>query len=214
MQLQPGTVRLPLLFGFVCLMLVACTQGEKGNRNEQNSSSPVGDLSEDEKARYLEKGLDISSQSQQTLMQNVMAARKRGGVPEALKYCNVRAYELVDSLSAANGAHIKRASHRARNPADAPTMLEKEIISQYLTVLQSNGAPRPRIELTAGGDSVAFFRPIVLNNPACLACHGEPGREIKPEHVQLIRELYPKGNAMGHKKGDLRGVWSITFKRQ
>jgi hypothetical protein len=45
----------------------------------------------------------------------------------------------------------------------------------------------------------------------CLNCHGQPGTDISAETQKALAELYPNDLAIGHKIGDLRGMWSIRI---
>jgi hypothetical protein len=47
----------------------------------------------------------------------------------------------------------------------------------------------------------------------CLYWHGEIGTQVSNETYQHILKLYPEDEAINHKIGDLRGIWSITFQR-
>jgi hypothetical protein len=46
----------------------------------------------------------------------------------------------------------------------------------------------------------------------CLACHGDPQKDIQPAVLQTISKLYPDDKAIGYKEGDLRGAWHIIFR--
>ena len=63
----------------------------------------------------------------------------------------------------------------------------------------------------AAPGQVSFFAPIILSNELCLKCHGEPGKDIAPEHAALIDELYTEDQAKGFKLGQLRGAWRVDF---
>ena len=44
-------------------------------------------------------------------------------------------------------------------------------------------------------------------------CHGQPGKDIKPATMEILRERYPEDKASGFAMYDLRGAWKITFNR-
>jgi len=46
-----------------------------------------------------------------------------------------------------------------------------------------------------------------------LSCHGAPGTDIKPEVYAQIKKTYPADEGIGFKQGQLRGLWSVDFKR-
>ena len=61
---------------------------------------------------------------------------------------------------------------------------------------------------------ILYAKPIVMNNPLCLNCHGTVGTQVSVEANALLNSLYPEDNATKHQLGDLRGIWSITFARE
>ena len=63
----------------------------------------------------------------------------------------------------------------------------------------------------AAPGQVSFFAPIILSNELCLKCHGEPGKDIAPEHAALIDELYTEDQAKGFRLGQLRGAWRVDI---
>lgn len=158
-------------------------------------------------------GSEIATQSQKTLGAHLMKTLKEGGVEEALKYCNINAYNLVDSLSDRYSAEIKRVSHKLRNPKDAPDSLENQILDAYLYNVEEG------LELSSNVQRIddttyLYTKPIIAANPMCLNCHGKVGDELSQENYDLIKKLYPQDNATGHKLNDLRGMWSIRLSKK
>ncbi len=51
---------------------------------------------------------------------------------------------------------------------------------------------------------------------AVLEVHGQghTSNDILPEHVALIKELYPNDQATGYKVNQLRGMWSVVFNKK
>ena len=64
--------------------------------------------------------------------------------------------------------------------------------------------------LLANNNDVRYFAPIILKSE-CLKCHGSVGSDIKDETYALIKNLYPKDEAVGFQEGELRGIWSLNF---
>lgn len=58
-----------------------------------------------------------------------------------------------------------------------------------------------------GKKAFRYFRRITVE-PACLVCHGEKGK--RPD---FIKSKYPDDRAFGFASGDLRGVYTISFKQ-
>ena len=134
-----------------------------------------------------------------------------GGVPEALRYCNVAAYPLTDSLSAAWNVAIRRATTRPRNSENRASAAEANVIERYAAQIAAGEELAPVVQ-EVDAETVAYYAPIRIQG-LCLNCHGEVGVDLAPEHAELLADLYPDDEAVGYAEGDLRGVWSLTFRR-
>lgn len=62
-------------------------------------------------------------------------------------------------------------------------------------------------------NTIAFYAPIRVNE-FCLQCHGKLGETLSEKNYEVIKELYPEDEAIGYSAGDLRGIWSIRFKKE
>jgi hypothetical protein len=160
----------------------------------------------------ISKGDMISQVTQKTLASKLKEVVQAKGIGAALKFCNVNAYPIVDSLEETYNIKVKRASLRIRNPGDAPNKMEGGIIDEYSREIAKGLTPEVKIILD--DDQVHYFKPIILSAELCLKCHGQVGSDILEENYQIIRELYPNDNATDHKLGDLRGIWSISFEKE
>jgi len=176
----------------------------------QSSGDRVAESKLVEKA--IEEGKLISSETQQLLGKTLKSTIQQKGIPAALDYCNLNAYPLVDSIEQKYGVTIKRASLDMRNPQDSPDKEEQNIIALYQKDLQEGRTPEVKVNIHS--NEILFAKPILLNDPVCLNCHGQVGTEITKENYAVIQALYPEDQATGHKLGDLRGIWSIRFNRK
>lgn len=184
------------------LILISCEQAKKEKK-----------LSKDEiRQEAMEEGNRIALETQQALASQLKFIIERDGIPQALKYCNVHAYPIVDSLEKKHDVGIKRASLHVRNPKDKPDEEEADILAEYESAIANGQTPSPVVILD--DKQVRYARPIILSNQLCLNCHGIIGKDIKENHYEVIRALYPEDNATGFKLGDLRGIWSIKFNRE
>lgn len=185
--------------------LLSCRQ----NAGEKETVQ-VPALNETQRAAYLEKGKAIAGATFTALSSRLQAALQEGGVPNAIEYCQLNAYPLVDSLSEVHQATIRRTTLKVRNPEDQPTALEREILETYARQDAGGEKIGPMVKALEGQE-VAFFAPI-RTNAFCLQCHGMPGENLKEEDYALIRQHYPEDQAIGYQDGDLRGMWSIRFR--
>ncbi len=158
----------------------------------------------------LERGGEIAILAKATLGKQLKKTIQDQGVGEAIRYCNIAAYPLVDSLSKSYGAIIRRTSLKIRNPEDAPDSLERILLEAYAYNIENN---QPLNENIQEYDSkyLLYTKPIVIEGALCLTCHGSPGTHVTIETEDLIKSLYPDDSAMNHELSDLRGMWSIKL---
>jgi hypothetical protein len=182
-------------------LIVSCRTSDKKNSEFENELSD----------QALELGEQIAMETQKILGKQLKTAIQAEGIPQALKYCNLHAYPLVDSLENKYQVSIKRASTFTRNPQDKPDEEELNIINDYLEAIRSGKTPEAYINIET--DEIHFAKPIIMTDQICLKCHGEVGKDIKAENYEIIKALYPNDKAAGHQLGDLRGIWSIHFRK-
>ncbi|MGW8122633.1 Tll0287-like domain-containing protein [Roseivirga echinicomitans] len=187
-----------LIIPFV-LIVMGCTNN-KGNDPSIDELTALARTSGDE----------ISTLAQKTLGGQLKQAISEQGVTYAVEFCNVAALPILDSLEFAPNAILKRASLRVRNEKDEPTKVERVILEQYAQSLESGGDLSPVVEVLNERE-ILYAKPILLDSPVCLNCHGQAVSQVAPETLKSIQQLYPNDNALNHKMGDLRGIWSVTF---
>ena len=161
---------------------------------------------------YLEKGKQIAGATFAVLSGQLQAALQEGGVPEAIRYCNINAFPLVDSLSKVYEADIKRTALRLRNPGNAPTEAESSVLEAYAKKHGKGETLNPMVQFN-DQDVAVFYAPILVNE-FCLNCHGKIGETLSEANYELIKSRYPQDAATGYMAGDLRGMWRISFKNR
>ena len=137
-----------------------------------------------------------------------MGQLQQNGVEAALKFCNIKAMPITDSLSKIYHATIKRITDKPRNPLNKASDIELTYLQQFKNEL----AAHKQSEGITLKDSMhtQFYYPITTNNQ-CLQCHGSQ-KDILPEIKKLIDKLYPTDQAKGYDADQLRGMWSIRYK--
>ncbi len=160
-----------------------------------------------------ELGNMIATEAQKRLGSQLKKSLQNGGPVEAIRFCNVNAYPLLDSFRNSYNVEIRRVSLRIRNPNDTPSEMEAQILDAYQYNIE-NDIPLDDNLQKIGDTAILFSRAIVLNNGMCLKCHGNTENEIQPEVQEIIQELYKNDKATGHSIGELRGMWSIIFKKK
>lgn len=184
-----------MIFG-VLVLLASCT-----------STPPL------DEAAAMEKGQRIASATFQALSARLGAAMQEGGPAHAVQYCSLSALPLVDSVSAAEGVHIKRTSDRLRAAHDAPDADEKRALKVMLDQWAHGGTESVLTDVRLLGDTVAYYQPIYIASPTCLKCHGTAGQELDSTAYAAITEHYPGDAATGYQLGELRGMWSVRWKQ-
>jgi len=135
-------------------------------------------------------------------LQAALAQGLAEGPVEAIAVCRLKAPEIARALSH-DGVRVGRASHRLRNPANAPPAWVAPILDAYLAS-PADRAPR----LVSLPDARSGYVEPILLQPPCLTCHGET---LAPAVATRIAELYPEDRATGFRVGELRGVFWIEL---
>ena len=160
--------------------------------------------------QLIARGGEVSAALVQKLGSELKAKMEAKGPLGALTFCSQNAMELTHQVAVQTDTAIKRISLNNRNAANIPTQQERMLLEKWETSIK-NGQPLPPYELISVSDStVLYYKPIVINNEACLKCHGN----VEGELAKAIRSAYPEDKATGYKMGDLRGMIAVEIKRQ
>ena len=169
-------------------------------------------LSKKEIEQYTGKGKEIAQATAKKLGGNLVKKMKAGGTEKAIPFCNTKADPLTKEMSKKYNVDIKRTSHKLRNEINSPNKEETKIINRYKSLFDEGKPLKPIVELDKSGKP-HFYAPIKLQKK-CLTCHGSLTEDINVKTDSIIKSYYPKDLAVGFKEGDLRGIWSITFKSE
>lgn len=167
-------------------------------------------ISEQTPEEIRQKGDKITAVTGQTLSKSVMNAMSKGGISEAVRFCNVAAYPLTDSLAKANQVSIKRTAIRWRNAKNKPSKQEKQLFAAFELEKQQGKISEAKIIKQKNGDWL-YAKPIILQ-AQCQVCHGKLGETLLADNYKTIQKYYPKDKAIGFSTGDIRGMWVLTFK--
>jgi hypothetical protein len=158
----------------------------------------------------LEMGKELSAISFTKMSTVLKSKMKSGGVHQAITFCNKNAFPLVDSISTANGAAIKRVSFKYRSPINQPDSLETVVLNNYHNAIVNNKKLTPLVY--SNDYENRYFSPIKIKS-LCITCHGTPGETMEETDYEFIQKKYPDDLAINYKLDDLRGIWSITFSK-
>lgn len=213
-------IRKTIYFGILLtglLFMISCNgeakkeEAKKEEKQEIKKEVKKDGLSEEAKADYMKKGMAIAKSSGKTLKSRLTAAVNKGGLQNGINTCNKVAQKMMDSLSVVYNAKIKRTTLKLRNEKDKPDQDELAVLSKFSKMMGDNKKPKPEVKQLASGE-VRFYAPIMIDK-VCLNCHGKIGENVKPQNYDVIKKHYPNDEAIDYKEGDLRGIWSITFKK-
>lgn len=142
------------------------------------------------------------------LQKNLLKAISEKGTIGAIEFCNIKALALTDSISVMNNTVIKRVSDKPRNPKNTANEEELGYISYFKKLVAAGKEPKPIIKRE--NNEVDFYYPITTNT-MCLQCHGKPTEQVTPETLTILKNLYPKDEAVGYNVNEVRGIWSLKF---
>ncbi len=163
---------------------------------------------EDKPKTITEQGMLIASTTKAELGKKLMGQVQRNGVSNAIKFCNLEALSITDSMARFHNVTIKRVSDRYRNPKNIANYEEIGYINTFKKQITQGDEISPII--TETNNEAAFYYPIITNS-MCLKCHGKPHDDIATPDLNNIMKLYPNDNAFGYDVNEVRGIWSIHF---
>ncbi|NOZ09185.1 MAG: DUF3365 domain-containing protein [FCB group bacterium] len=156
---------------------------------------------------------ELAGELRETLLNSIDAS----GFVNTITICNqwapVYAQRVVEKYDGVTA--IKRTAFRVRNPADTPDKYEKEALLYYNEKIQmGEDLPEYYIQRIIQAKKVfyRYYEPIVMGG-ICLHCHGEE-KNINPEILKKINQLYPADSATGYQDKDFRGLISVTLDQQ
>lgn len=159
----------------------------------------------------IQKGSAASAALLQKLGGELKRQMQTGGPMAALRFCSQNALLLTDQVAKESGVSIKRVSLKNRNPANAASA-EEQIVLNGWEKLQQSGQPLPAYEIKyLGVGEYTYYTPIVINNEACLKCHGDIAADSPLE--KEIKAAYAEDKATGYTMGGLRGMIVIMLSK-
>ncbi len=162
----------------------------------------------DSETEYAQRGLEYVKKTQAVLGKNLVKAIQENGTAGALRYCNIQAIKLTDSISVMHNAIIKRVSDKPRNANNWANADELSYIEAFKELVSAKVEVQPIIKNDNG--DVYFYYPITTNT-MCLQCHGKPNDQIAPAVMTALSTIYPNDKATGYDVNEVRGMWSIVF---
>ncbi|NOR40054.1 MAG: DUF3365 domain-containing protein [Gammaproteobacteria bacterium] len=145
-----------------------------------------------------------------TLKQELQAGMQDGGPVNAISVCNLTAPGIANTYSVRNGWDVGRTSLRLRNPDNAPDAWERATLESFEERKRAGEDP-VKMEhyevVRQDGISELRYMKAIPTGQLCLACHGE---QVDSTVKTRLKKLYPYDQALGYRKGDIRGAFTIT----
>ncbi|TXD50826.1 MULTISPECIES: DUF3365 domain-containing protein [unclassified Polaribacter] len=187
----------------------------KGAGNGQGKGKMKGKMMQEARVNedtlsYSERGLKYALSTKAVLGKNLMGKIQKEGTLAALAFCETAAYPLTDSMAVVHKATIKRVSDKPRNPNNKANKEELGYIKIFKNNTINNSASEPIVVKNA--TNVSVYYPITTNG-MCLQCHGKPKEQISGSTIEALSKLYPNDLAVGYDINEIRGVWSVSFKK-
>lgn len=157
---------------------------------------------------YIEKGKKLALSTKAILGKNLKGALKQKGTNAAISFCNTRAITLTDSMSIHLNAKIKRVSDQPRNPNNLANDIELKYILAKKEAIENNQPISPQLQKI--NNKMIGYYPITTNK-MCLQCHGTPSKNIQPDVLNKLAQLYPGDLAVNYGENELRGIWVVEM---
>ncbi len=157
--------------------------------------------------QFVTKANAASAALLQKLGGEVKKNMETSGPVKTVEYCANNALLLTDQVARETDTSIRRLTLKERNPLNRATGEEKALLEQWEQTLK-NGRNLPPYEVKKlPNGKTAYYKPLLINNEACLKCHGDVAADSPL--ATAIRATYPEDKAMGYKMGDLRGMIKV-----
>jgi hypothetical protein len=168
--------------------------------------------SEEDVASVIETGNKASMKLIKALGGELQKHMKSEGPAGAVRYCAENAFPLTRNIDdeLGEGISIKRVSLKERNPSNTPEADERAVLESLQTLNETHVDLPPHVLERVDAETYKFYKPLVINKPVCLKCHGTVENQ---ELADYIKKMYPGDKATGYKLGDLRGVIVVTIKK-
>lgn len=143
------------------------------------------------------------------LKSTLQASMKANGIIETISVCNIMAPKISQKVSAEQAMTVTRTSVKYRNPKNKPDDWEKSVLEKF-EQRKKNGEAVNTLEFSQltelNGKNVFRYMKAIPTDDVCLNCHGN---NVSQPFVYKINSLYTDDKAIGFKKGDIRGAFSV-----
>ena len=142
-----------------------------------------------------------------TLQRVLKKELREKGPAGAIKVCAEEAPRILQKIrSRYPGLYLRRTTLRPRNPANAPTKDEKELLLKLETLAKEGRLPKEVVDVVKiNGRWTLRYARVLRIKPVCMLCHGT-SQTIPPGVRAILARRYPQDRATGYHPGDFRGI--------
>ncbi len=156
-------------------------------------------------------GITITTIADSLLTTALKFMIKDYGIAPAIEQYDQIVQPILDSISEANNAEIKRISHKATNME--LRKIEKELLEAYQYNNKSNLELTDNVQVI-DDNLILYSKPLIINDPLCLNCHGIIGKDLTDFGEKMFQSLNTNDTITGYKRGDLIGMWSVLLSKK
>jgi hypothetical protein len=189
---------------------IACNTKVDDNASDESPAAAAPTDSRSLEQQVHDTSRYFAGQTFSALNGVLMQKIKEVGPDGAVLFCNERALPLTDSVAKQHGISIQRLAYRNRNPLNAASNEERNILVGWEEAAKKNQELKPKI--VQSEDKIDWYGAITIAHPRCLDCHGllQEG-DILNETLQQIKKHYPNDKAVNFELQDVRGMWKISY---
>ena len=155
--------------------------------------------------KFVVEAREVVAQFQFELKSALVSSMKSGGPQQGVNVCKERAPEIAKDVSQKSGWRVRRTSLKTRNPLNAPSSQEKEILQQFAEQAKAE-KPIGKLEWWQESPEERVYIKAIPMGSVCQICHGE---NIDPRLKETIVENYPADKATGFSVGEIRGAFVL-----
>jgi len=157
------------------------------------------------------RGIVITTMADSLLSARLEFMIQEYGIIPTFKQYEKIVKQILDSISNVNNAEIKRISDKTSSME--LEKFEKELLEAYRFNMKGNLELQDNVQ-TIDDNLLLYSKPLIINNPLCLNCHGIIGKDLTDIGEKMFQSLNTQDTITGYKRGDLIGMWSVWFRKK
>lgn len=119
----------------------------------------------------------------------------------------------MDSLEKAYETEIQYLSFITSNKDQVISPIEAELLDAYQYNIDKNISLSENIQ-KINKDYLLYNKPLIIENPSCLRCHGMPGKDVSEQTLTALKQFSSSSQITGYTLGSVVGFWSIRLSQK